>query len=113
MPVTIIFGAVGPYFAGAYFDAVGSYDGALITFASLWLVATVLILLARQPKPKVPAPALPAPAAPVTSGDPASFFEGGAQLERREPERRPAVPRPHDYMSDPDDRPPVRDYMHQ
>jgi OFA family oxalate/formate antiporter-like MFS transporter len=106
MPVTIIFGAAGPYFAGAYFDAVGSYDGALVTFALLWFVATVLV--PRQPKPKVPSLATAAPLAPR---GPAAFVEGGSPAEKPEP--RPPVTRRRHYMGGTDDQQPVRDYMDQ
>ncbi|HJM74647.1 MAG TPA: MFS transporter [Dehalococcoidia bacterium] len=75
MPVTIIFSATGPFVAGAYYDAMGSYNGALITFAALWFIAAGLVMLARQPKPKA---ALPAE--PLTPEDPAAFFEAGATL---------------------------------
>lgn len=67
MPATILFSASGPFLAGLYFDLVGSYDGALITFASLWAIAAVLVMLAPQPAPKTPAspvaPPAPAPTA--------------------------------------------------
>ncbi len=89
MPLTILFGAGGPYFAGAYFDAVGSYDGALIAFASLWFVATLLILFARQPKSKVTVDG-----APVSPDDPAASFEAGAQLETAEPDGDVPAPSP-------------------
>jgi hypothetical protein len=89
MPVTIILGAVGPYFAGAYFDAVGSYNGALVTFASLWFIATLLILLARQPRAKVP---VTAPVSPATPDESAAFFAAGAQPATPGP---PPDPRDH------------------
>ncbi|MDA0270253.1 MAG: MFS transporter, partial [Chloroflexi bacterium] len=50
MPVTILFSAGGPYFASVYFDVVGSYNGAFFTFAGLWLIAAVLVLLTRPPR---------------------------------------------------------------
>ncbi|MEE8336717.1 MAG: MFS transporter [Dehalococcoidia bacterium] len=79
MPVMIIFSASGPFFAGAYYDALGSYDGALITFASLWFVAAGLIMLARQPKPKVAAPSAPAPGeTPAAAMQAAASIEDGA-----------------------------------
>jgi sugar phosphate permease len=87
LPVTILFSAGGPLFAGVYFDRVGSYDGAFVTFASLWFLATVLIMFARQPKPKAaPAPAVIAPDGPV------DFFEPGADIDVPPPAPEPVAP---------------------
>ncbi|HJM88736.1 MAG TPA: MFS transporter [Dehalococcoidia bacterium] len=87
LPVTILFSAGGPLFAGVYFDRVGSYDGAFVTFASLWFVATLLIMFARQPKPK----AMPPPAV-VTPDSPAAFFEPGADIDVPPSTPEPAAP---------------------
>lgn len=54
MPASIIFAAGGPIFAGVWNDVVGNYDGALLTFVAMWGVATVLVMLARAPKPRSP-----------------------------------------------------------
>lgn len=51
LPVALFFGAGGPIAAGLYRDLVGSYDGAWLAFASLWLAASALILTARPPAP--------------------------------------------------------------
>jgi len=51
LPVALFFGAAGPIGAGLYRDVVGSYDGALLTFATLSLAAAVLVLGARPPEP--------------------------------------------------------------
>jgi cyanate permease len=65
MPLTVIFNAAGPYFAGAYFDRLGSYDGAILTFAALWFIAALLVLAARRPTLEAASPPLEAPPAPV------------------------------------------------
>ena len=84
MPVTILFSAGGPFFAGAWFDLSGSYNGVLITLASMSVVAALLILRARPPAPKetaavaVPAgepqraPPAPAPALMPAPPEPAA-----------------------------------------
>ena len=63
MPFTIVFLAGGPIFAAGYYDLIGTYDGALITFAGLWVAGALMILLARQPAPRrtgaAAAPVLP------------------------------------------------------
>ena len=85
MPFTIIFFAGGPIFAAGYYDAIGSYDGAILTFAAFWLLAVLLVLAARRPAPReqareataapsrppAPAPPLPAAAATATLAGPA------------------------------------------
>ena len=57
VPSAVVFTALleagGLYFAAAYYDALGSYDGAILTFAALWLVAAVLVLSARRPAVRV------------------------------------------------------------
>ena len=50
MPASIIFAAGGPVFAGVWNDVVGNYDGALLTFVGMWVIAAVLVMLARAPK---------------------------------------------------------------
>ncbi|GMU41705.1 MAG: hypothetical protein AMXMBFR23_25710 [Chloroflexota bacterium] len=59
MPVTILFSAGGPYFASLYYDILGSYDGAILTFGGLWVLAALLVVVARPPRhpDAVPAPA--------------------------------------------------------
>ncbi len=89
MPFTIIFFAGGPIFAGGYYDLIGTYDGALITFAGLWVVGALLILLARQPAPRR-AGAAPAPPGPTPPSRPPS-----------PPQARPAAPRPPDPVPQP------------
>ena len=79
MPVMIIFSASGPFFAGWYYDALGSYDGALITFGALWFVAAALVMMARQPKPKAAAPSAPVPGeTPAVAMQAAASVEDGA-----------------------------------
>ncbi len=58
MPVTILFSAGGPYFASLYYDILGSYDGAILTFGGLWVLAALLVVVARPPRhpDAVPAP---------------------------------------------------------
>jgi MFS family permease len=44
-------GAVGPFVAAFAFDATGTYQGILMIFAALYLIATLLILFSRPPVP--------------------------------------------------------------
>jgi MFS family permease len=44
-------GAVGPFVAAFAFDATGTYQGILMIFAILYLIATLLILFSRPPVP--------------------------------------------------------------
>jgi MFS family permease len=69
LPFSIMFSALGPLIAGTYYDAVGSYDGAILTFCALWVVAALLVLLARPPTKRTPAPQ-PRPA--LVAGDDAA-----------------------------------------
>ncbi|MDP2327894.1 MAG: MFS transporter, partial [Dehalococcoidia bacterium] len=86
MPVTILFSAGGPYFASVYYDVLGSYDGAILTFGGLWAVAALLVLIARPPRHPLAAlagiaPEEPAPP-PVTS-KPSARVELVADPEER------------------------------
>lgn len=49
MPFSIIFGAGGTWFAGAAWDATGSYTLSFMLFAVLSLIAMVGIVLVRPP----------------------------------------------------------------
>ena len=49
MPFSLFLGAGGPLLAAAYFDRVGSYDGAFLAVAVFALVAVFLLSLARKP----------------------------------------------------------------
>ena len=113
MPLTIVFSATGPFFAGLYFDAVGSYDGALLTFASLWGVAALLVLMARQPAPKAAAAATvradggPEPERPAAAPAPAA-----EEREQAPADARPPTVRPGAYMGERKVRA-AQDYMRQ
>ena len=117
MPFTIIFFAGGPIFAGGYYDLIGTYDGALFTFAGLWVVGALLILLARQPAPRkagaAAAPALPAsppapphptqarpvaPRPPDPAPQPVASTNGGTPLTARRGDRSPARRADRSYM---------------
>ena len=97
MPLTIAFSAAGPFFAGLYFDAMGSYDGALLTFASLWGIAALLVLMARQPAPKAAAAATvragggPEPERPAAAPAPAAEEREQAQADAPAMDARPAA----------------------
>jgi hypothetical protein len=91
MPLTIVFGATGPFFAGLYFDAVGSYDGALLTFASLWGIAALLVLMARQPAPKAAASATVRAAGGPEPERPAAAPAPAAEEREQAPAVAPAV----------------------
>ncbi|MSQ41994.1 MAG: MFS transporter [Dehalococcoidia bacterium] len=71
MPFSIIFGAGGPWIAGALYDRSGSYNSALISFAMFQFLGAVLVLLARPPRRPLAAagghPEEPAPA-PLAAG---------------------------------------------
>ena len=49
LPFSILIGASAPVLTALYFDAVGSYDAAFLTFGTLALVGAVLVLFARPP----------------------------------------------------------------
>jgi MFS family permease len=49
MPFTIVFSAGGPLFAGTVHDITDSYRVALFSFAAMWAVGAVLMLILRQP----------------------------------------------------------------
>jgi cyanate permease len=49
LPFSLVLGAGGPLFTSAYYDALGNYDGALLTIAALSLLSAVLILMVRRP----------------------------------------------------------------
>jgi len=49
MPFTIIFSAGGPLFAGAVHDITDSYNVALLSFAAMWVVGAILMLVLREP----------------------------------------------------------------
>jgi MFS family permease len=49
MPFSIVLSAGGPLFTSAYYDAVGSYDGAFQTIAASSMLAAVLMLMVRRP----------------------------------------------------------------
>ncbi len=49
MPLTILFTIPGPLLAASYVDAVGTYDGAIVTFGLLWFVGAALVMLSRPP----------------------------------------------------------------
>lgn len=51
-PFTVTLGAVGPVLAGVYFDAVGSYTGAFLAFAAVYLTGATAILISREPQPE-------------------------------------------------------------
>ncbi|MXX66697.1 MAG: MFS transporter [Chloroflexi bacterium] len=55
-PFTVALGAVGPVLAGLYFDAIGSYTGAFVAFAGVYLVGATAIFVSREPQPR-PGPA--------------------------------------------------------
>ena len=121
MPLTIVFAATGPFFAGLYFDAAGSYDGALLTFASLWGIAALLVLMARQPAPKAAAPATvraaggPEPERPAAAPAPAAERRDAPAVSATESAptvaRRPTM-RPGAYMGEANVRA-RQDYMRQ
>ncbi|MDP6102850.1 MAG: hypothetical protein QF579_06090, partial [Dehalococcoidia bacterium] len=48
-PVQMIFNATGPFVASIAFDALGSYTLIFWIFASLVMVASLLVFLARPP----------------------------------------------------------------
>ena len=50
-------GAVGPFVAAFAYDATGSYQGILLIFGVLYLIATLLILFSRPPVPPQARPA--------------------------------------------------------
>lgn len=86
MPVTILFSAGGPYFASVYYDVLGSYDGAILTFGALWAVAALLVLVARPPRHPLAAladiaPEEPAP--PLTTSKPSARVALVADPEER------------------------------
>jgi MFS family permease len=51
MPFTIVSSAGGPVFAGWVYDVSGAYRAAFLVFITTYLIATVLILLTRRPRP--------------------------------------------------------------
>jgi sugar phosphate permease len=64
LPFSIIFSALGPKFAANLYDRTGSYHTAFYTFVGFWLLATLLILLARPPRRRAaPIPPRVVPAA--------------------------------------------------
>ena len=48
-PVQMVFNATGPFVASIAFDVLGSYNLIFLTFASLVMVASVLMMLAKPP----------------------------------------------------------------
>jgi MFS family permease len=50
LPFSLALSAGGPLLASIYYDAVGNYNGALLTVAALNFSAAVLMLLVRRPK---------------------------------------------------------------
>jgi OFA family oxalate/formate antiporter-like MFS transporter len=86
MPVTILFSAGGPYFASVYYDVLGSYDGAILTFGGLWAAAALLVLIARPPRHPLAALADIAseePALPVVTSKPSARVEPVVDLDER------------------------------
>lgn len=53
MPITTLFGAVAPIFAGVIRDHTGSYISAFIVVVALLAIGVVLAFLARPPKPHI------------------------------------------------------------
>ena len=49
--LALFLGAGGPQAVQIYYDKVGNYDGALYVVGGLWVLAAVLVLLVRKPKP--------------------------------------------------------------
>ena len=50
LPASLVFAAGGPIFAGVWNDRAGNYDGAMLVFVGLWVIAAVLVMFARAPK---------------------------------------------------------------
>lgn len=50
MPFTVVFGALGPFLGGYIFDITHSYTLAFLSFASLYLLAAIIMLFARPPR---------------------------------------------------------------
>jgi sugar phosphate permease len=68
MPFQLVFSASGPFLVSIYYDRFGSYDGVFAALALASLAATVLVLIAPEPKTRrAPprAPAGPEPPMPV------------------------------------------------
>ena len=51
LPFALFLGAGGPQAVQIYYDHVGNYNGALYVVAGLWLLAAVLVIMVRKPKP--------------------------------------------------------------
>ncbi len=64
LPVSLGMGAAGPLITALYFDAVGDYDGVFLAVGANWLLAAVLILIARRPGPPPHIAAITSPARP-------------------------------------------------
>ena len=73
MPFQLVFSASGPFIVSIYYDRFGSYDGVFAALALASLAATVLVLMAPEPKtrrapPRAPT-GLPPPPMPVRPPD--------------------------------------------
>lgn len=64
-PVQLLMNAAGPYLVGLWFDRVGGYDAAFVTFALLFAAAALMMALAAYP-PQPPRPGVPLGGLPVT-----------------------------------------------
>ena len=51
-PFTAAIAAATPLGLAWYFDSVGNYDGALLGCGALWVLAAILVLFLRRPKPR-------------------------------------------------------------
>jgi hypothetical protein len=59
LPLFMLLQAFGPIVGGAFYDTTGSYHGAFILFASGYVVAAVLLSVAKQPQVPSVVPAEP------------------------------------------------------
>ena len=123
MPFALLVGAGGPLAVSYYFDVVGDYLGAFYVLAGLSAVASLLILMTREPaKPGAERAGRPGPEAPAAHGpqrdEGAAAMPGaataaggdGAAPEELAPDApRPAAPEVGPAPVRP--RIPLRDYM--
>ena len=50
-PITLLFSTSGPIATGAFFDVTGSYVGAFLILAIIYLLGAVVVNLSKVPRP--------------------------------------------------------------